>query len=127
MKAGWRQQQRGATFLGVLIIGGILAVGLYVGMRMVPMYSEYLAVSKALTQIAAQGGDESATSLKNLLQRRWDIDDIKSIPVKDIEITKLGNGMQIRAAYRAEAPLMGNVSLVIDFDKTVTTGASTKF
>jgi hypothetical protein len=123
MKAGLRHRQRGATFLGILIIGGIVAVGVYAAIRLVPLYSEYLAVQRALDQISTEG-DESPTGIRTSLERRWAIEDVKSIDFRDIAITKTGSGTQVRAQYRAETPFIGNVSLVVDFDKSVTVGGS---
>jgi hypothetical protein len=124
MKAGWRHRQQGATFLGILIIGGILMCGVYAAIRLVPLYSEYSAVVKALNQVATAGGDESPNAIRSALSRQWDIDDIKSIDAKDIQVTKMGSGTQIRAEYRAEAPFVGNISLVVDFDKSVMMGGA---
>lgn len=124
MKAGWRHRQQGATFLGILIIGGILMMGVYAGIRLVPLYSEYSSIVKALNQVARDGGDESPNAIRGALQRQWDIDDIKSLDVKQIQIRKTGSGTEIRAEYRAEAPFVGNVSLVVDFDKTVVMGGA---
>ena len=122
MKAGWRHRQQGATFLGILIIGGILACGVYAGIRLVPLYIENFAVQRALDLIAKEG-DESPTNIRTSLDRRWAIEDVKSLDFKDIAITKTGSGTKVRAQYRAEAPFIANVSLVVDFDKTVTIGS----
>jgi hypothetical protein len=60
--------------------------------------------------------------LRRALDRRWAIEDIQSLDPKDIEIKRQGNGYLMRAWYRAEAPFISNISLVVDFDKTVATG-----
>jgi hypothetical protein len=122
MKAGLRHRQRGATFLGILIIGGILMCGVYAGIRLVPLYKEYFAIQRALDQIAKEG-DESPTAIRTSLERRWAIEMINAIEPEKIAITKIGEGTQVRARYRAETPFLGNVSLVIDFDKSVTIGS----
>jgi hypothetical protein len=126
MKTGWRHRQRGATFLGILIIGGILACGVYAGIRLVPLYTEYYAVKRALDQIAKEGDGDPA-SIRTSLERRWAIDSITSISHKDIAVTKIGAGTQIRAQYRAEAPFVANISLVVDFDKSVIVGSGGGF
>lgn len=116
--------QRGATFLGMAIIVAILGCGVYAAIRLTPIYMEYMAVARALQQTAEEFDGESPTvpSLHNSLDRRWTIEDIKSLDPKDISIKKSGKGYTMRAEYRAEAPFVGNVSLVVDFDKTVEVG-----
>ncbi len=114
-------RQRGATFLGMVIIVAILGAALYAGIRLTPLYLEYMAVARALDQTAKehQGEPTSPQGLRTSLDRRWTIEDIKSIAPKEIEIKKSPNGFAMRAYYRAEAPFVANVSLVVDFDKTV--------
>lgn len=116
-----RSRQRGATFLGMVIIIAILGFALYAGIRLVPLYFEYMAVVRALEQTAKEFGDDATTiqALRTSLDRRWTIEDIKSLQPKDIEITRANKGYAMRAWYRAEAPFIANVSLVVDFDKSV--------
>ncbi len=116
-----RSRQRGATFIGMAIILAILGFALYAAIRLTPLYLEYMAISRALKQTAKEAGDAptSPVQLRNALDRRWTIEDIKSIQPKEIDIRKQGSGYTMRAWYRAEAPFVGNVSLVVDFDTTV--------
>ena len=114
-------RQRGATFLGMVIIGGILAFGLYAVIRLWPLYFEYMEVARAMEQTAKEHAGEptSPQELRKSLDRRWTIEDIKSITPLQMEIKRAGGGFTMRAHYRAEAPFVGNVSLVVDFDKSV--------
>lgn len=118
-----RSRQRGATFLGMVIILAIVGFGLYGAIRVFPLYMEYIAVVRAMEQTAKEDNG-SPQAIRNALGRRWTIEDIKSIDPKDIEIKRAGSGYTMRAWYRAEAPFISNISLVIDFDKTVTTSAA---
>jgi len=118
-----RSRQRGATFLGMVVIVAIIGFALYAGIRLTPLYLEYMAVSRALEQTAKENsGATSPQTLRDSLDRRWTIETINSIKTTDIEIKKAGSGFTMRAWYRAEAPFISNVSLVADFDKTVKVG-----
>jgi hypothetical protein len=105
----------------MLIIGGILAVGVYAVMRLWPLYFEYMEVARAMDQTAKENTADSTTpqELRASLNRRWAIEDIKTLQPEQMEIKRNGNGYIMRARYRAEAPFIANVSLVVDFDKTV--------
>jgi hypothetical protein len=120
-----RSRQQGATFLGMLTIVAILGFGLYAGIRLLPIYLEYFGIVKAMEQVSRTGsGAQTPKDLRDALDRRWAIEDFKSIQPKDMEIKKAPNGgWTMRAWYRAEAPFVGNVSLAVDFDKTVIVGA----
>jgi hypothetical protein len=114
-------RQRGATFIGMVTIIAILGLGLYAGIRLVPLYLEYMSVIRSMEQVSAEFGGQptNANALRIALGKRWDIEDIQSLDAKDIEINKEGNEFVMDAVYRAEAPFVANVSLVVDFDKTV--------
>jgi hypothetical protein len=115
------KHERGATFLGMLVIIAILGFGLYAGIRLVPMYLEYMKVVRALEQVRDEYS-ANATSpqiIRNSLERRWDVEDIKSISWKDVLIRKTSYGFEVRATYAAEAPFVANISLLTDFDKVV--------
>lgn len=116
-----RQRQRGATLIGMVVIIAIIGFGLYGAIRLTPLFFEYMAVVRAMDQTAKEhaGTPTNANDLRIALDRRWTVEDIKSISPKDIEIKKTGNGWTMRAWYRGEAPFIANVSLVVDFDKTV--------
>ena len=115
------REQRGATFLGMVIIVAIIGCAVYAGIRLIPLYFEYMAIARAMEQTAKEekGSPTSPQEIRNSLDRRWTIEDIKSIDPKEIEVKKNGNGYTMHAAYRAETPFVANVSLVVDFDKTV--------
>ena len=117
-----RSRQRGATALGMLCIVAVLGFGLYGVIRLFPLYMEYMAVARALEQTAEEnsGNVSSPQALRTSLNRRWTIEDIKSLQPEDIEIKKAPKGgYTMRAWYRAEVPFVANVSLAVDFDKTV--------
>ena len=116
-----RSRQRGATALGLLCIVAIIGFALYGGIRVFPIYMEYLAVARAMEQTAKEssGNPTSPQQLRRSLDRRWSIEDIKSLQPTEIEIKKNGTGYSMRAWYRAETPFLANISLAVDFDKTV--------
>ncbi|HEY5755518.1 MAG TPA: DUF4845 domain-containing protein [Steroidobacter sp.] len=120
-----RSRQRGATFLGMVIIVAIVGFGLYGGIRVFPLYMEYMAVVRAMERTAKEDAGAASTPqlLRIALDRRWIVEDIKSIQPKEIEIKRAGSGYTMRAWYRAEAPFIANISLAVDFDKTVPVGS----
>jgi hypothetical protein len=117
-----KQRQRGATFLGMVTILLILGAGLYGAIRLVPVYLEYTKVARALEQVRDEHAsiDTNPQMIRNSLERRWDVEDIKSIGWKEIEITKTNDGYDVRAAYEVEQPFVANVFLLAKFDKSVT-------
>ena len=110
-------RQRGATTLGMLIIAAIIGLALYSVIRLWPLYFEYYSVARSMESVAKEGGDIAA--LRKGLERRWEIEDIKTLDYEDIEIKKTGSGIQMHAAYEARTSFVANIYWVVEFDKTV--------
>jgi hypothetical protein len=117
-----KQRQRGMTFLGLVTILLILGAGLYAAIRLVPVYLEYTKVARSLEQVRDEHSaiDTNPVMIRNSLERRWDVEDIKSIGWKEIEIKKTNDGYTVRAAYDHVEPFIANVYLLTKFDKAVT-------
>ncbi len=117
-----RDQQRGATALGMLTILAILGLGLYGVIRLVPVYLDYFEVVSTMEKVAneTRAADTSPDKIRFSLNRHWQIEDIGTFDYKDMEIRRAGSGYEMTADYRAEVPFIGNVSLAVDFYKTVT-------
>jgi hypothetical protein len=116
-----QQRQRGATFLGIVVILLILGSALYAGIRLIPVYLEYTKVARALEQVRDENAaiDTNSQQIRLGLERRWDVEDIKRIGWKEVVIAKTGEGFDVTAAYEAEEPFVANVYLLVKFDKTV--------
>ena len=116
-----QQRQRGATFLGMVTILLILGAGLYAGIRLVPVFLEYTKVARALEQVRDEHAaiDTNPQLIRNSLERRWDVEDIKSIGWKEVVIKKSNDGYDVKAIYNVEQPFVANVYLLVKFDKSV--------
>ena len=117
-----RRHQRGATFLGMVVIIAILGAALYAGIRLVPVYLEYTKVARALEQVRDESvaDNTSAHMIRLALERRWDVEDIASIGWKEVAIRKTSDGFEVEADYSVERPFVANVYLLAKFDKLVT-------
>ena len=126
MQFGLQSKQRGATFLGTVVIVAILGAGLYAGIRLVPVYLQHFAIVKAMNQVAEslKGSSVTTAAVRTALGNRWGIEDIKQLDIQDIEIRKVPNGVELYALYEAKAPFIANVSLVVEFEKSVVINAS---
>ena len=116
------QRQRGATFLGIVVILAILGTAVYAGIRLVPVYLDYMKIARSLEQVKDEHSaiETNSTLIRKSLGRRWDVEDISGIGWKDIQINKVGEGYEMVADYEYEVPFVYNVYLLVKFDKTVT-------
>lgn len=117
--AAGRARQRGVTFIGVLFIFGMVAVIGYAGLRLTPVYLNYMKVARTLDATAGEFKDgPDVGGIRRSLDKHWQIEDITGIDAKDVEIIKNENGVALHVAYDDAAPYIANVSLSVHFDKT---------
>src|ERR1700742_2170870 len=116
-----KRHQRGMTFLGLLCVLALARLVVYAGIRLVPVYLNYMKIARTMESTAkeVQGENPDAGSIRRILDRHWAIEDPSSLETKDIEITRDNNGVSMHAAYDDSVPYLGNVSLTAHFDKTV--------
>ena len=114
-----RHSQRGVTLLGWLCLLVPVAIVVYSGIRLTPIYLNYMRVAKALTQTAneAHGLDTNAQSLRYSLEKHFDIEGITKPDTRDIDIHRDNDHWVEIADYEDLAPLFGNVSLLVQFHK----------
>lgn len=116
-----RRYQQGMTFIGILCILAMVGVIGYAGLRLAPVYLNYLKVARAMDSAIGEAKGESAdpASLRASLGKHWEIDMIESPDFKDIEIVKDEGAVTMHIAYDDKVPYIANVSLSVHFDKTV--------
>jgi hypothetical protein len=116
-----QHRQRGVTFIGWLFLLVPIGMLVYAAIRLTPIYLEYMNVARALEQVKTEydGNGPTASAVRNSLEKRFDIEDIKTINIKDITIQSRGRNLAVSADYDATAPLFANLSLLVSFDKTV--------
>lgn len=116
------RRQRGITAIGWVFLLVPVAIVVYGGIRVAPHYMNYYKVSQALKETAVQlKSDEALTvqSIRSAVERRFDTGYIDQPTVDELEIKKVEGGWQVTAEYEAIAPMMGNLSLLMEFKSSV--------
>ncbi|HEY4340833.1 MAG TPA: DUF4845 domain-containing protein [Steroidobacteraceae bacterium] len=116
------RRQRGVTFIGWLFLLVPVAVLGYVAIRLAPIYLNYMRVAHSVQQAAIELKNDDVATLTPLLiraaiARHFDIESITFPDVKDVTVMRDGSGWVIEAKFEDSAPIFGNISLVVDFDK----------
>jgi hypothetical protein len=110
--------QRGVG-MGELMLGAVaLGCSVLLVLKVVPEWMEYSKIVKAVKSTASDTGLKESTvaQVRAAYQKKAEIDDIKSVPADDLDITKDGAELVISFAYQKKIPLFSNVSLVFDFE-----------
>jgi hypothetical protein len=116
-----RKHQRGITAIGWLILMIPVAIVFYAGIRVSPLYLNYMKVVHSLDSVATEISNEGQTAdgLRNAVDKHFQIESVDYPDKKDLKITRVNNVWQIEASYDDQSPLFSNIAILITFDKIV--------
>lgn len=112
MTVQFKSGQRGVSFLGILVVGGLLAVTGVITAQIVPTAIEYQSVLKAVNK-AREGN--SVVEVRTIFDKAAAIDNINAISGKDLEVTKEGDKIVVGFAYQREIHLAGPGYLTLKY------------
>lgn len=108
----FKARQSGISFIGLLIVVGVLAFLGVLGAQVFPTVVEYQAVTKA-AQKASEGS--TVAEVRQLFEKAANVNDIKSITAKDLEVSKDGDKVVVKFAYNKEIHVFGPAFLLIKY------------
>jgi Domain of unknown function (DUF4845) len=116
-----RKYQRGVTAIGWLILFIPIAILFYVGLRVSPLYLNYMKVTHSLEAVATEISNDGQTAdgLRNAVDKHFQIESVDYPDKKDLKITRVNSVWQIEANYDDQSPLFANIAILITFDKIV--------
>src|SRR5450631_1886998 len=84
------RRQSGMTFIGLLCILALLGVIAYAGLRLVPLYLNYMKVARSMEATAAEFKSDNADpgAIRHALDKHWQIEDISGVEAKEVEVVK---------------------------------------
>ena len=114
-----RRRQAGMTTLGLIILVAFVGLFAFAGIRLTPVYLNYMKVVGVVDGAYKEFDGEGATraSIRNSISRRFDIESVGVITAKDVKVTAVDGGFEVAATYPHKAPFIANISFVVDFDK----------
>ena len=121
-KRQMRRRQAGMTTLGLVILVAFVGVFAFAGIRLTPVYLNYMKVVGVVDGVAAEldGANATRADIRSSISRRFDIESVGEITAKDVKVSKVAEGHEIAATYSHKAPFIANVSFMVDFDKRAT-------
>lgn len=118
-----QQRSRGITFISFLIVLAVLGFFAYAAMRLIPIYIENDGVKKSQDLVAKEPGASSKTieQIRGALGLKFSIQyvDDASIPPQSIQVLRQNGAATLRIAYERRVNFVGNVDLLVSFDRSV--------
>jgi Domain of unknown function (DUF4845) len=98
------------------------AIVIYAGVRLAPIYLNYMSVSRALNELPDEFRTGGATpeAIRSSISKHFMVDEVNYPTTQDISISRAGDGWQVEVAYDDQAPLFAGITLQVQFDKIVT-------
>lgn len=114
-----QEQQKGMTFLGYVIVLGVIGFFAIMAMKLAPLYLEYQSVVKIMNGVAQEATAASTpASVRSTIQKRLDVNNITRINAKDFVI-KRDRGTTLSIDYEARTQFMGNLWFLLVFEHSV--------
>ena len=117
-----KSKQAGITLIGFLVVLAVVAFFGYMAMKLVPAYSEYMGVVKAMNQVSTEGSDgKSLDEIRRDLMFKLGFQYVNdaTIKPKDITITRANNAAQLNVMYEKRVPFLYNIDFLLHFEKSV--------
>lgn len=118
-----KSKQSGVTLIGFLLIMMVVGFFGYMAMKLLPSYSEYMGVVKAMKQIASGGTNgKSLDDIRRELMFKMSFQYVDDATIKPANITitrDSGGTSNLNVTYDKQIPFMYNIDFLLHFKKSV--------
>jgi hypothetical protein len=115
--------QKGITMIGFAILLCVAGFFAYAAMKLIPVYTEYFGIVKAMKQLQTEPNIEtkSIDEIRALLNVKFSVQyvDDNTIPKGGYQLITENGQRSLRIAYDKDLPFIYNVDLLVHFSKTV--------
>jgi hypothetical protein len=113
------RRERGMTTLGLIILVAFIGLCAFAALRLTPVYLNYTKVVGVINGVQDEfdGRNPTRSALRTSISRRFDVESVGEITARDITVTAVDGGFEVRAQYDHVAPFIGNISFSVHFDR----------
>ncbi|QBG84359.1 DUF4845 domain-containing protein [Xanthomonas oryzae] len=113
-----KRKQSGMTLMSFVVVLAVVGFGLYIGMKLFPMYQEYYSVRAAMKGLANEPGSANMdpSKLQDLFFRRLYINYSENVKKEDVKFEQIEGGWRMKVNYEVRRELVGNLDVVGKFD-----------
>lgn len=118
-----RHRQQGMTLIGWIGTIAIVLLLALAAIRLAPVYLQYLRIADVMRDVPIQMQNEkniSPQKIRTYIGKRFDIEAVTVISVKDVEIKRQGDNFVVVADYDHKVPFLANINFLVEFDSSAT-------
>jgi len=118
-------RQRGMTPIGWILVFLLIAFFTLIALKLIPIYLDSFTIGSVISDLGKEPGigAKSPREVTTMIEKRLDINMVKGVTADDIYIEKRGDTMTITADYEIRENVLGNVDIVVSFNKSVEVSA----
>jgi hypothetical protein len=121
---GVKQEQKGMTLLGALMLAAIVAFFAYVAIKLVPIYVENFGVTSSLKSLGEEDlQGVGAAEIRSRLLKRLEVNNVSSVTPDRIKIRSEESFRIVTVDYEVRTRFYGSLYLLVAFnDRAVLPG-----
>jgi hypothetical protein len=113
-----RHQQRGVSYLGVLIAVAIFGTIIKVAATVAPSYYDNYTIDKIIVSLFRDGRGTTIEDFKRGLSDRFQINNIRDKNPDDFKYSYEDKKLVVDVDYEVRKPFIGNLDVIMHFKKT---------
>ena len=116
--------QQGYTLITLIFMLGIFGFFVLLAMKVGPIYLDHSKVKSALAAIEQMTdvATLSEAEIRASLDKRFNMNYVSDLKAQDVKIIKRGNYLKVQANYEVVEKIVGNASVLVQFDDVVEVG-----
>lgn len=113
-----RRNESGLTLLGFILILAVAGIFVYVGMKVIPMYSEFYSVKQSLKGLSLEAGINNAAPdhIRAAFFRRLYVNYSDNVKPENVKIERMEGGWKMTVKYEVRRQLISNLDVVGNFE-----------
>jgi hypothetical protein len=114
-------RQRGITMISWLVILMVIGFFIMLGLRLAPIYMQNYTVKNIMTDLQQEPliSRKPVGEIRQMLQRRFDINGIDTLDRDNIKISRSGGETTVEVSYETRQHIAGNVDVVVTFNESL--------
>lgn len=124
MNKPYRNQQ-GYTLISLIFILGCVAAVVLLIFKIGPIYLDHSKVTNAFSALEGQGNlaELSESEIRSSLDKRFNMNYVSDLKAQEVKIVKQGSYVKVEADYEVVRPIVGNLSVLVEFDDVIEAGS----
>jgi hypothetical protein len=116
------EKERGLSMTGFLFTTIVIIIVALVAFRVVPSYIEFFTVQKALDQTMLEVSNPTVSEIRRSMDRRLSADYVDSVRSSDVLVGREGNQIVATLSWQKVLHMIGNASILLEFEARSTRG-----